>query len=88
MSCYTDDNGTAESLYGDVAKPAPAPAAPAPVAPDASAAVGEALALVANPAILIAEALPSAGSSIPFGLAVLGACLVGILWAGSVDKGN
>lgn len=91
MSCYTDDNDIAGgNLYsaGSVPQTTPAPEA-TPAAADPATAVGEAIELVASPASLIASAVaPGGATSIPFGLAVLGACLVGILWAASVDKGE
>ena len=92
MSMYDENQDAGLYDYGQQpqpAEPSPAPAS-APTAPQFSPsdAVADSLALLAgDTSKLFSEVLPPnpADSKLPFGLAVFGACIVGIIWANSID---
>jgi hypothetical protein len=90
MSCY-DDSGDMD-LYGPAPEIRPT-AAPTVQPSVAENAVGEVLNVISsagNPADLLVDVIPPnpADSKLPYGLAVVGACIVGMIWANSISKGK
>lgn len=81
-------------LGGGLYEAGPAPlsqnsdVAPSTAAVDPSAAVVQSLEVIADPASLLSEVLPPdpATSKLPIGLAVLGLCVFGVIWANSIDQ--
>jgi hypothetical protein len=97
MSCYDCTNDFSGSLYDTGAASAPpseqstavvpASAAPSSAAPDSSGFV-EAVEVIANPLKLVETAVDPTDTKLPWGLAVLGACVVLVILANSLDKGG
>lgn len=63
--------------------------AAAQLEPDATQAAKQALAVITNPTKILTDALPTSPdepSKIPWGLAVLGGCVIAVMWAASLEK--
>lgn len=96
MSLYGEYDGDGGDMYDSSGFPEPAPE-PAPAAGSAnppsspeSQAFSQSLQVIASPASLLSEVLPPdpSQSKLPMGLAIVGACIVGIILANSIDKGR
>ena len=88
MSLYTVGgkglNEYESDAQPDVLYPAPDPQPTPPPQPDPIAATNAALQVIADPTSLITEAAPS----LPWPVAVIGACVVAMIWANYLDGGR
>lgn len=89
MSLYTiggmglneyESDPQADVLYPADAQPAAAPQ------PDPTEAANAALGVIVNPTSLITDA--AASPSLPWPIAVIGICIVGMIWANYLDRGR
>jgi len=74
-----------DGLY-QFSDPQPDPQPAAAPGPDPTEAANAALQLVANPTALITEA--AASPSLPWPIAIIGLCIVGMIWANYLDGGR
>ncbi len=94
-----DDNQFGGDLYDSSgfpdSAPQPEPVVPAPAAGSAnppsspeSQAFSKSLQVITNPASLVMDAVDPSQTKLPMGVAILGACIVAMLWANSMSKGK
>jgi hypothetical protein len=66
--------------------PSPAPQTPESSSPDPVTGTADAIEVVTAPIALAEEVFAPETTKLPFGWAVLGACVVAVIWAASIDS--